>query len=209
VSERDYLVSYGAGGDFGRFRAAAPLACLRGDRVVVRSARGLELGAVLCPARARHERLPAGDLLRVAGPADEALALERDTAAQALLERAATLVAELDLPVEFLDAEVLLDGEHAVLHHVRWGDADIRPLVRSLAREHELQVTLTDLTRPQPEAEAHGCSSCGSGGGGCGNCGSEGGGCKSGSCGSVTPAELRAYFAGLRERMERQRLSLL
>jgi cell fate regulator YaaT (PSP1 superfamily) len=188
VSQRDYLVSYGASGDFGRFRAAAPLACVRGDRVVVKSERGLELGAVLCPARERHESLPAGELLRLADAVDESLATEREATARELLERAATLAAELELPLEFLDAEVLLDGEHAVLQHVRWGDGDVRPLVRALAREHELSVTLTDLTRPQPEAEAHGCGNCGSEGGGCGNCG-EGGGCKSGSCGSVTPAK--------------------
>ena len=40
MEDREYLVSYGNLGDFGRFRAAAPLACRRGQKLVVRSPRG-------------------------------------------------------------------------------------------------------------------------------------------------------------------------
>src|SRR2546421_556463 len=48
MEEREVLLGYGKVGDFGRFRAAAPLPCRRGDQLVVRTPRGLELGAVLC-----------------------------------------------------------------------------------------------------------------------------------------------------------------
>src|SRR5262249_31190894 len=71
---QEYLLSYGSMGDFGRFRPAAPLACRRGDRAVVRSHRGLELAAVLCPATPGHAHfLPnttVGQFLRLAGPDD-------------------------------------------------------------------------------------------------------------------------------------------
>ena len=50
----EYLLRYGLAGDFGRFRAARPLALRRGDRAVVRSHRGLELAEVLREAAPGH-----------------------------------------------------------------------------------------------------------------------------------------------------------
>jgi hypothetical protein len=206
MNDPEYLVGYGVRGEFGRFRAPAALTVQRGDRVVVRGPRGVEIGTVLRPATRRHAALlpdaPAGTLLRVAGPDDEAQAERLGVQAGALLERAGRLAAELGLPLEPLDAELLLDGEHAVLHHLRWDDADLEPFARALEVEYRLHLTLSDLTGPREEAA--GCGSCGTGGHGCGDCGS--GGC--GACGSVRPDEVQEYFAGLRQKME-QRLPLL
>jgi hypothetical protein len=126
-----------------------------------------------------------------------------------LFDRSRRLAAELGLPFELLDVEVLLDGEHGVLHHVRWGEADVRPFVSTLSREFALHILLQDLTGPQAaashEEEEHGCGREGCGHGNCGSCGS-GGGC--GTCGAAQPQEVQAYFAELRGRMER-RTSLL
>jgi hypothetical protein len=205
MEHEEYLLSYGLRGAFGRFRATETLGLERGDRVVVRSPRGIEAATVLCPARPRHAHfLPnttLSPLLRRLAPADEA-ALERSQQrGLELLQSAAELAARLELPLELLDAEVLLDSEHAVLHHLRWADADLRPFVSSLSRQFAVRLTLEDLTRPQPEE--HGCGHCGEGG--CGSCGA--GGC--GSCGSASSKELAAYFAGLRTQMERQRVPLV
>jgi hypothetical protein len=215
MDECEYLLSYGLLGDFGRFRAARPLACRRGDRAVVRSHRGLELARVLRPAAPAHARfLPnttVGQLLRLAGPEDEAAAARMAQRGGALLARGVALAGELGLPLELLDAEALLDGEHAVLHYLRWADADVRPFVSALSRAFEVHITLQDLTRsgagaaPEEEAE-HGCGREGCGGGACGSCGT-GGGC--GSCGAARPEETQAYFAGLREQLERRRTPLL
>ena len=57
---RDYLLNYGSAGDFGPFHSEEPLACRRGDRVVVRSHRGQELGVVMRPATEEHARLLEG-----------------------------------------------------------------------------------------------------------------------------------------------------
>jgi len=43
----EYLVSYGKNGEFGRFAAAEPLACRRGDALVIETNRGLEIGSVI------------------------------------------------------------------------------------------------------------------------------------------------------------------
>ena len=45
---QEYLVSHGNAGEFGRFLTAGPFICRRGDCVVIESARGAELGVVLC-----------------------------------------------------------------------------------------------------------------------------------------------------------------
>jgi cell fate regulator YaaT (PSP1 superfamily) len=205
----EYLLSYGCAGDFGRFRAAAPLALRRGEQVVVRSGRGMEVGRVLRPATARHATfLPnttVGRLLRRLTPADEAAAVRLAARGRELFARGRALVAELGLPMELLDAEVLLDGENAALHVVRFADCDVRDLVSALSREAAAQVHLIDLGGPAAEEhDEHGCGRCGSAGG-CGSCGS--GGC--GSCGSAQPGEVQAYFAGLREQMERGRVPLV
>ena len=78
ASACEYLVSHGKSGGFGRFVSAVPLVCRRGERVVVMSRRGLELGSVLCPATAGHAQFlgetSVCDLLRRATPDDEAAA---------------------------------------------------------------------------------------------------------------------------------------
>jgi hypothetical protein len=175
---------------------------------VIRSDRGVQIGRVLRPVTPRHAHyLPntsVGSLLRVALPEDTALAAQMAGRAEELLARGGQLIQLLDLPVALLDAELLLEGKRAVVQHLRWGNADVRELVSTLARELDVVIELLDVGAPAVEEE-HGCGSCGSGGG-CGSCGT-GGGC--GSCGSARPEELRSYFSQLREKMEQRRVPLL
>ena len=215
MDAQEYLVSFGLTGEFGRCRAAVPLALRRGERVVVRGPRGIEIASVLREATPRHARfLPnttVGQLLRRAGDADEDADSSMRVRGRQLFERGRHLAAELSLPLELLDVEVLLDGEHAVLHLLRWADTDVRPFVSTLSREFELHVALADLSRPA-EAADHGDAGCGrpdcgrQEGGGCSTCGS-GGGC--GTCGSAKPQDMTLYFAQLREQMEQRRTTLL
>ena len=205
----EYLLSYGVAGDFGRFRAARPLGCRRGDRAVVRSHRGLEVGEVLREATPRHAAfLPnttVGQLLRLAGPDDHEAAARMRERGRLLFDRGRGLAEELRLPLELIDVEVLLDGEHAVLQLLRFGEFDVRPFVSAVSREFELHIALTDLGRSAasaPEEEHAGCGreGCGQEGGGCDSCGT--GGC--GSCGTAESHDTAEYFAGLRAQMERR-----
>src|SRR5438046_2991814 len=104
MDDLEYLIGYGLVGDFCRFRAFRPLPGARGDRVVVRSHRGMEIGEVLRPASAHHATyLPnttVGQLLRRATPEDEGVAVEMRCRGQRLLERAAQLAQEQALPLE-------------------------------------------------------------------------------------------------------------
>jgi cell fate regulator YaaT (PSP1 superfamily) len=207
---REYLVGHGTAGDFGRFRPTTALTFRRGDRVVVRSFRGLELGTVLCEATAGHAHfLPnttVGKLLRVVTAEDEEKAEAMRRRGHELFAEARRVAAELAAPLEMLDAEVMLDGKQAVLHHLAWGDFDERDLVSRLSHRFDFQLVLHSLalaeTAEEPEEHGHGCGrpDCGKKeGGGCSTCGS-GGGCS--TCG--TGADLKAYFAGLREQMAAQ-----
>jgi cell fate regulator YaaT (PSP1 superfamily) len=199
----EYLVSFGNAGEFSRFQAAGPMDCRRGDRVVIRTARGLEVGTVLCPATSRHARMlheaPAGDLLRVANPEDEAIAAGVQDRAACLFDDGRRLAAELGLSLEILDVEVSLDGHQVTLYFLRGAACDERPLVSALSKKYEALVSLRDVGLP---AGASGCGrpDCGSkDGGGCSTCGT--GGCS--TCGSKSMArDVQEYFAGLRQQME-------
>ncbi|HEV3263128.1 MAG TPA: PSP1 C-terminal domain-containing protein [Gemmataceae bacterium] len=203
MTEPEYLVSYGHSGDFARFRCGADAAYRRGDRVVVRSHQGLELGVVLCPATDGHARFlnrtARGELLRMAGGEDERAAEQSRRRGQHMFEDGRRLVAELGLPLEILDVEVLLDGTQAVVHHLRGDECDYRPLVSGLSKLYEILVTMQNLAVPkEPAAAGCGKPGCGQagGGGGCSSCGS--GGC--GTCGKATSREeVAGYLAGLRQ----------
>jgi cell fate regulator YaaT (PSP1 superfamily) len=215
----EYLASFGRTGAFGRFRASAALGLHRGERVVVRGPRGLEVAEVLRPATPGHAHfLPntsVGQLLRRITDADEQTESEMRQRAQQVLERGQQLAAALELPLLLLDVEMLLDGERAVLHYLSGADVDVRPFVSTLSREFALHVLLVDLSRDREgaeeedgDAEGAGCGrpNCGQReDGGCDTCSS--GGCA--GCGSAKNPDMELYFAQLREQMERQRTALL
>jgi cell fate regulator YaaT (PSP1 superfamily) len=218
MQAEEYLASFGLSGEFGRFRAASSLHLRRGERVVVRGPRGVEIAEILRQATQRHAHfLPntsVGQLLRRLTPADEQNENAMRVRAQQLFERGGQLATEMGLPLTLLDVEVLLDGEHAVLHQLRGEATDVRPFVSTLSREFAMHITLVDLSRDREGAaleesdEQEGCGrpDCGQKEeGGCSTCGS--GGC--GSCGSAQPKDMKLYFAQLREQMERQRTALL
>lgn len=202
-----YLVQYGRSAYVGRFTVVRGLIPSRGDRVVVRTPRGVELGEVLCGADERFagglDPAAGGELLRSVGPDDLHIAETRESMGLSLLAEAEGS----GLPVAFLDVEVTLDGSAAVLHALPWGPpCDADPLLADLSDRFGLAVRLLDVSRtptvtdPPEKSATCGKPDCGSGG-----CGT-GGGCSTGGCsrGKVKSAdELTSYFADLRRKMER------
>ena len=209
------LVQFGKSGFVGRF--TTPGAHARGEPVIVRSPRGVETGVVLCePGDQFSPALSVeGELLRSATPDDTARAAEFGPREALLLAEANDRASERGLPLTFVDAELTLD-DHLILHGLAWGACDATPLFEDLSARFGLAVRLLDLSQSpvthDPKEAAAGCGrpGCGSEGGGCSSCGTEKGGCSTGSCsrGKVkSAAELSAYFADLRAKMEQAAVS--
>jgi PSP1 C-terminal conserved region len=212
IATAEYLVSYGTSGEFARFRSAAPTPFQRGDRVVVRTHQGVELGVVMCPAQPDHapflSRTALGELLRATTEKDDQQAEEFARFGQRILEDAARLTAELALPLVILDVEVLLDGQQAIVHHLRQVDCDYRSLVSALSRKHDLHIVMNNMALPKEPVVGCGEPNCGQLTGGCQSCGS-GGGCS--TCGKgVKKEDVAAHLSALRQLMEqRSRTPLL
>jgi hypothetical protein len=203
-----YLIQFGRLGYVGRFPSALALA--RGERVIIRGPRGIELGEVLIATDSRFTgttTLDDGEILRSAAREDEAETIRLDSRSHEFLATATTRGCELGLPLAFVDVEIMLDGT-AILHALPWSECDATALLDELTTQTRLNVRLLDLSRgPKPEVStSKGCGKpgCGTESGGCSSCGTSGG-CSTGSCsrGSVkTSEELTAYFADLRQKME-------
>lgn len=210
MTESEYLVSLGRSGAVRRFRAAQPAEYRRGDRVVVSSAQGLDLGEVLCPATTRHAALLpeplVGELLRHVNQDDTLRGEQIELRSQRIYDDCQQVIDELALPLNVLDVELAFDGRQAILHYLCWAACDERPLVSTLSRQHDVVIQLHNLALQRPaDAADHnaGCGepNCGKAddSAGCTSC-STGHGCT--NCGAVTPSELQEYFAGLRQHME-------
>ncbi len=202
----EYLIAHGKTGAFGRFVADPPLTLDRGDRVIVETGRGLELGEVLCPANSRHAELLSttspGRLIRPANANDDAVQRKLRDLSQEIFDQARSMAGVLNIGIEILDVEILADGRRAVVQYLGGQPCDPELLVDALQNRHDVEVLLEDLATPRDEAGSGGCDKpdCGrsAGGGGCTTC-ETGGGC--GSCGHGK-IDMKAYFAHLRGKME-------
>jgi hypothetical protein len=198
-----HLIQYGKLGFLAD--AACAFAAARGDRVVVTTERGWELGVVMAsnpagmnPAARRIE------LVRTATLADIAAAERNEAFGQEIL----AVTEAAGLPISFIDIEVTLDRAAAVLHALPYDACDASPALAALSDRFDLAVRLLDLSRertspdpPDPEKMTCGKPDCGTGSG-CSSCST--GGCSTGSCskGSVKSAEeLTSFFTDLREKM--------
>jgi hypothetical protein len=202
-----YLIQYGRLSFVGNLLPAQSVSegvrFSRGDRVVIRGPRGLEIGTILVGSA---PLMPIeGEIVRIARPDDFAAAERQEALGQEILAAAEAV----DLPISFIDIEVSLDGQLAILHGLPWSECDAAPLVAELSERFGLSLRLLDLSQtptlrdpPDPEKATCGKADCGTGTGGCSSCAS---GCSTGSCskGAVKSAEeLSEYFTGLRRKME-------
>ena len=201
-----YLVSHGKSGGLGSFVAHEPLGLARGDRVVIDSPRGREIGTILCLAGVRQSRLlgavSSGTIVRPLNSADEIVLDQARVLEHRLFEASRQLAQSQNLPLEILDVDVFIEGR-AVLQFVGAELAELDAFAQALSASFQLDIRLENLALPEEPAdlEAHGCGKpdCGKAeGGGCSTC-STGGGCS--SCGTGA-TDLRPYVSHLRTQME-------
>jgi cell fate regulator YaaT (PSP1 superfamily) len=144
-----YVVRYGQMRLLGEYRGITGQDHPRGQRVVVRSDRGSELGEVLCPATDRTalflENPVRGEILRVASPDD--LAAEARLAGRQAEGFAACreFIARRRLQMDLVDVEAILGGERMVFYYLSEKRVDFRELVKDLARTFQTRIEMRQI----------------------------------------------------------------
>jgi cell fate regulator YaaT (PSP1 superfamily) len=144
-----YVVRYGQMRFLGEFTGVAGQEHPRGQRVLVRSDRGTEIGEVLCAATPRTARLlenPArGEVLRPATAEDLAaesrLAAVRDSGFSRCLE----FIARRRLQMNLVDVEVVFGRERIVFYYLSEKRVDFRELVKDLARAMQTRIEMRQI----------------------------------------------------------------
>ena len=218
-----YLIRYGLMGHIGQFRASDDPGSIfhRGQVVVIRSNRGVEMGEVLTdcgdpglsdpaggvsfPQEAISSRTAAAgrpNLYRAAGSEDFLRALQVDELQPDRFSMCKRILDEDGWPWELLDVEPLLDGETIVLHYLGPHDVDVADLRVRFRMLADIDIVLEpvgiDIAIDHPAA-SDGQRQCDSGCGssGCGSGGYDGGGCQSSASTSGCGQVLAVSAAGL------------
>lgn len=179
---RYHLVRVGKQGLVGRFSAVDAARHARGAQVVVRTARGLELGEVLAaPAEESPAGLGDGSLLRAVSSADRLLAARLDQHGPAAFSAVAARLAELNSSAVLLDVEPLFDGRTLVFHFLGEVPAEVES---ELAEAYESIAQIRRFAETLVTGCGPGCGTEAAPGGGCQSCST---GCAVvGSCGTRT-----------------------
>jgi cell fate regulator YaaT (PSP1 superfamily) len=128
----------------------APAPLRRGDRIIARTERGLEmvdvLAALQTPMRTYHqEPLKTVEFVRLATPED--LKREQDIANQRSkdFDRGYSLIVQHQLDMQLIDVERLFNNERVVFYFVSEKRVDFRDLVRSMARDFQARIELRQV----------------------------------------------------------------
>jgi cell fate regulator YaaT (PSP1 superfamily) len=144
-----YIVRHGAMRLLGEFAAPPGKLFARGDRVVVQSERGQELGDLLCPATpAAVKHLPEpsqGEIVRLATDDDRNLEKQLRENSRKQFDVAGRLIAEHRLAMQLVDVEPLFGGERIVFYFLAEKRVDFRELVRAMAREFQTRIELRQI----------------------------------------------------------------
>ncbi len=176
-------------GQVGRFRLALPLRVSRGQRVVVRTARGLEVGEFLSPFEASdaaiHAAATDGELLRTMTPEDELLAARLERRRHEAFATCEAWLKERDIDAQLVDVETLFDGGAIYFYFLGGAPTASAALEQELGEQYAAQIRLTDFAN----LLEHGCGpACGTEAGA--GCGASAGGCA--SCGLATACGVKA-----------------
>lgn len=175
--ERDAIVRYGRMNAIGRFAAPTGLGELAwGERVVLRTRRGTELGEVLATEEGRGKDEESGPrVLRRAGGDDVEAWGERSAEAEERFEACRRLFEEGSWPFGLVDVEPLLEPGRTVVYYFGPHGLDATGLAEAARIACGLELVMEPVgpdsdwekaEEPEPEA----CPSCGEPGGG--SCGS-------------------------------------
>jgi cell fate regulator YaaT (PSP1 superfamily) len=175
---RAALVRYGTISEVGRFSSSVEVPLCRGQRVVIRTHRGLEIGTLLQDLAPSEEetRAEAGDfeILRAAADDDECASSRLVADARDQFSNWCNRINDWKLQLELIDLEWTLDGKKLILYVLNDRGPECTRLALQVAAAGlgiiEVQPVGPDGLIPQQQK-----SGCGSGG--CGSDGHSGGCC--------------------------------
>lgn len=144
-----YVVRYGQMRFLGEFDPAAGEGHARGQRVVVRSDRGTEVGEVLCEASDSTARAMEGGLrgaiLRGLSPDDAAAEAKLPEARAAGFTTCLEFIGRRRLQMDLVDVEVILGRERMVFYYLSEKRVDFRDLVKDLARAFQTRIEMRQI----------------------------------------------------------------
>lgn len=144
-----YIVRHGAMRFLGEYEAGPETSYRRGDEIVVRSDRGLEVGQVLCETNPRAVELikdaTHGPIVRLLTPEDRQHRERLHEAEHQELDTCSRIVRERQLQMELVDVEHLFGGERIVFYFLAEKRVDFRDLVKDLAREYKTRIEMRQI----------------------------------------------------------------
>lgn len=168
---RCHLVRVGALGQIGRFAAADARRYPRGSRVIVRTARGLEIGEVLAPpAPIGDDGDHDGTLLRGMTIEDELLQARLAKNRDAAHEACQTRLDDLRLNATLMEVEHLFDGQTLVFYFLGEQPGELEALTAELAEVYDAKAQFRAFVESVTQGCGPGCGTDEATGGGCGSC---------------------------------------
>ncbi|MGQ9503970.1 MAG: PSP1 domain-containing protein [Thermogutta sp.] len=148
--EKRYIVRFGAMRLLGVFTPAREGNHFsRGDRVIVRTGRGLEIGEVLLEASERVLSYlvepQQGQILHLMTADDEREATRIRRQAAEEIKICEQIVSELGLQMELVDVEHVFGGERIIVYYLADGRVDFRELVKRLAAEFHTRIEMRQI----------------------------------------------------------------
>lgn len=174
----DFLVRIGMMGQVGRFRPAAPQSLRRGQRVIVRTRRGLETGECLADSSADLGGVAAvdGELLRAMTPEDELLASRLERRRHEAFTSCEISLRARNIDAQLIDVETLFDGGAIYFYFLGDAPPEAAAIERELADQFAAEIRLADFANLLEHGCGPGCGTeegagCGTTQGGCSSCG--------------------------------------
>ena len=144
-----FVVRYGQMRHLGECGDSGGRTYLRGDRVVIRSDRGTELGEVLCLATDRTARFLAnpisGLILRLADATDTAVELRLAERAREGMDACREVIALRRMQMNLVDVEAIFGDERMVFYYISEQRVDFRDLVKDLARTLRTRIEMRQI----------------------------------------------------------------
>ena len=144
-----YVVRYGRMRFLGEYTGLTGQDHPRGQRVVVRSDRGTELGDVLCAASDRTSPFMPdashGEILRLATAEDGELQIRLTQDREVYFATCRELVAKRRLQMDLVDLEIIHRRERVVFYYLAEKRVDFRELVKDLARSLKTRIEMRQI----------------------------------------------------------------